>query len=71
MSNRHERENYLEVAERASTLAHMFRSHGTERTCATHERRYAEAMADQYEAIARINLEMAALAMRLDTAACH
>lgn len=71
MPNRHERENYIEVAERASTLAQMFRNHGSERTCAAHERRYAEAMADQYEAIARINLEMVAMAMRLDAAACH
>jgi hypothetical protein len=70
MPSRHERENYLEVAERASTLAEMFRRHGAERTCVGHERRYADAMAAQYDAIACINLEMAAIIPQ-ESAACH
>ena len=71
MPNLTERENYLEVAQRAAGLAAMFRDHAAERTCAPHQRCYAETMADHYEAIAHVNLEMAKTIARKTLSACH
>ncbi len=71
MSTKHDQKNYLEVAERAAVLSDMFRNHAAGGVSTAHERKYAETMAVHYDAIARINLEMADVAARWELPVRH